>query len=212
MPVTPNDRPLNVVRDEVIDQLIMNYSHNELSSQAFERRLDIAMEANSGEALMALVEDLPLTTNDAYQQQKQQLDSAETAVEAEEVDKVYNILSGGNRGGVFAPAKQIKSTSILSAATMDFSDAQFQHPVVRIDIFHLLTGDTIYVPENVNVICKAFCVFGSIDNRAGGSGKPGQPTIIIEGFSLLSSLDIKIKRTIKERFVDFAEELKKMFS
>ena len=31
------DRPLEKVREETIDQLVMNYGHGELSSEAFER-------------------------------------------------------------------------------------------------------------------------------------------------------------------------------
>ncbi len=38
MAVNIEDRPINKVREEVIDQLIMNYSHGELSHEAFERR------------------------------------------------------------------------------------------------------------------------------------------------------------------------------
>ena len=45
MSVKFEDRPLEKVREETIDQLVMNYGHGELSSEAFERRLDAAMDA-----------------------------------------------------------------------------------------------------------------------------------------------------------------------
>jgi hypothetical protein len=44
MPVTPNDRPIETLREETIDQLIMNYGHGKLSREAFERRLDEALD------------------------------------------------------------------------------------------------------------------------------------------------------------------------
>ena len=38
MSVAIQDRPIESVRQEVIDQLIMNYSHGEISLEAFESR------------------------------------------------------------------------------------------------------------------------------------------------------------------------------
>ena len=45
MPVPPQDRPLTAVREETIDRLIVNYGHGKLSLEAFERRLDEALDA-----------------------------------------------------------------------------------------------------------------------------------------------------------------------
>ena len=42
MPVTPKDKPIQTLREETIDTLIMNYGHGHLSLDAFERRLDQA--------------------------------------------------------------------------------------------------------------------------------------------------------------------------
>ena len=43
MSVVLEDRPIEQVREEVIDNLIYNYSHGVISAEAFERRLDKAM-------------------------------------------------------------------------------------------------------------------------------------------------------------------------
>ncbi|GLP95101.1 hypothetical protein [Paraferrimonas sedimenticola] len=211
MPVNAQDRPIKAVRDQVIDQLIMNYSHNELSAEAFERRLDEAMGSDDPQFLMSLVEDLPLTADDAYQRNKAQNLGYQYQPDVEEQDRIINVLSGNTRGGRFVPAKEIEMWSFLSGASIDFSEADFQHPVVRIKLYSLLASDEIFVPENVNVITKASCVVGSVENRAGNYGGEGQPTIIIEGVNVLSSLEIKLKRTMKEKFMEFAESMKKMW-
>ena len=57
MSVKIEDRPIEQVREQVIDQLIYNYSHGVISAEAFERRLDSAMEATENTALLNLVED-----------------------------------------------------------------------------------------------------------------------------------------------------------
>ena len=43
MAVILEDRPIETLREEVIDTLIYNYSHGVISNEAFERRLDQAM-------------------------------------------------------------------------------------------------------------------------------------------------------------------------
>ena len=47
MTVILEDRPIEQVREETIDQLIFNYSHGVISAEAFERRLDQAMNSNT---------------------------------------------------------------------------------------------------------------------------------------------------------------------
>ncbi|PCI59426.1 MAG: hypothetical protein COB35_11305 [Gammaproteobacteria bacterium] len=213
MTVNINDRPLEIVREEVIDQLIMNYSHGQLSYEAFERRLDQAMEGKSPENLKELTEDLSLSVDKKYvDTKKQEMGINFTAGETEELDYVVNIFSSSDRSGAWKVAKEIRSISIFSGSNIDFTDAQFTQPVVRMKMFSVFSGDNIYVPENINIVTKAFCIFGSIDNKAPSNADRNAPTIIIEGFALFSGIDIKVKRTIKEHFVNFADNMKKMFS
>jgi hypothetical protein len=221
MTVTLTDRPIETVRSEVIDQLIMNYSHGELSYEAFERRLDQAMELANHQDLVDLTSDLPLVVDKAFVKNKKQ-DLAPNFVpgEAEDFDTMVNIFSGSSSGGVWKVAKETRYLSIFSGTDIDFTDAQFSQAVVRIKMFSLFSGDTIYVPENVNVVTKVFCIFGSIDNIAASQTRSStlnqnsasKPTIIIEGLSIFSGVSIKVKRSMKERFVELADSLKNMFS
>src|SRR4029079_6383768 len=57
MPVPPQHRPLNAVHEYTITRLIVNYGHGKLSLEAFERRLDEALDAKSADALVALTND-----------------------------------------------------------------------------------------------------------------------------------------------------------
>ncbi|MGL1955781.1 MAG: cell wall-active antibiotics response protein [Colwellia sp.] len=213
MSVIIEDRPTETVRSEVIDQLIMNYSHGELSYEAFERRLDQAMELHCNKSLFELTTDLPLAVDKAFVESKTQ-DLAPNYVpgDAEELEYMVNIFSGSTRGGGWKVAKEIRYLSIFSGTDIDFTDAQFNNRVVRIRIFSLFSGDTIYVPENINVVSKAFCVFGGVDNLSPNNASVNAPTIIIEGISIFSGVTIKIKRSMKEKIVALADSLKKMFS
>ncbi len=50
-----------------------------------------------------------------------------------------------------------------------------------------------------------------MDNRAGSSPDPDAPTLIIEGIALFGGADIKIKKTPKQKFQEFANTLRSMF-
>ena len=159
MPVTIEDRPIETVRSEVIDQLIMNYRHGELSYDAFERRLDQAMESQSNKELISLTEDLTLKVDKAYvESKKQDLGinyQPAGAEETEDTDYMINIFSGNSRSGGWTVAKEIYCFSIFSGADIDFSEAKFTQGTVKVKIFSLFSGTDIFVPENF-VLKKCF--------------------------------------------------------
>ncbi|XQW86105.1 LiaF domain-containing protein [Thalassotalea piscium] len=213
MSVVIEDRPIESVREEVIDQLIMNYSHGKLSYEAFERRLDVAMESKSNVEIAALTEDLELDVDPNYVESKRRDFSTQyTAERAEENDLIVNIFGGSKRRGRWMVAKEIRSLTVFGGTELDFTDAQFSQPDIKMSVFCLFGGVDIYVPENVNIISKAFCIFGGVDNTAPCLADRNSPTIIIEGFVMFGGIDIKLKRTIKEKFVAFADNMKNMFN
>ena len=53
-----------------------------------------------------------------------------------------------------------------------------------------------------------FCILGSFENKTVSLNKRQGPTINLEGKTVLGSVEVKVKRTIKEKFVSFANDLK----
>lgn len=212
MPVKLEDRPIETVKQEVIDILVHNYSHGYISEEAFERRLDAVIETKSHQAMMEQVEDLDSTPDEAIKKHKEEKFSVNYNESAsEESDTIVSILGSNDRSGQWVVPKTIKVFSILGGSNIDFTDARFNSPNVKVQILSILGGDNIYVPENVNVVSKAFCILGSIDNSAPSIASRQAPTITVEGLILFSGLDIKIKTTIKEKFMAFANQMKEMF-
>lgn len=214
MPVKTEDRPIKNIREEVIDQLVMNYGHDEITLEAFESRLDRAMDTENRDELLELVADLDLKTDQRYQTNKAEKLSADKYYfenGSDEFEKIFKLLSSSTQSGPWLVPKSIKATSILSDFTLDFTDATFKHQVVHIKMFSLLTSDTFYVPEGVRVVCNVSCILGSIKNQAFGTIDESAPTIVIDGISFLSSLEIKERVTLKEKWLRFADGVKKLF-
>lgn len=214
MPVNPLDRPIESLRQDVIDQLIMNYSHGVLSVEAFERRLDEAMETAEHADLLALTKDLELTVDQQFAETKARQLSAPVAPQDDDDDTEYmvQVFGGSDRTGNWTVPKNIRVVSVFSGGNIDMSEAHFVHPVTRIRVFSLFAGDDILVPEGVNVQTRVFCVFAGLDNSATSVADPDAPTIIIEGVAIFSGIDVKIKRTLKERFMQLADRMKSMWA
>ena len=209
MPVNPNDKPIELLREETIDQITVNYSHGEISLESFERRLDNALDAGTHEELTALTEDLDLKVDDSFKEQKQQkFDFQTNAHPAEDVEHMINIFGGTNRRGAWEVPKEIRMVNIFGGADIEFSEASFSSKRTRIKVTCLFGGANIFAPEGVNVITKAICIFGGVDNKMPASKLPDAPFIIIEGFIMFGGLTVKLKRTFKERLRDFANTVK----
>lgn len=212
MPVILEDRPREQVKEEVIDVLVYNYSREVISNEAFERRLDAVIDAKSNAEMMKEIEDLDTTPDDVIKQQREESFSVNYSHEAtKDEDWIVNVMGGSDRSGHWAVPKKLNIVSVMGGSTIDFTDAQFSTPNVTINSIAIMGGDKIYVPENVNVICKVFCLMGGIDNKAPSVANRNAPTITITGFALMGGSSISVRKTIKEKFIAFANQMKMAF-
>ncbi|GAB1267934.1 hypothetical protein NBRC116493_11870 [Aurantivibrio infirmus] len=211
MSVNSADQPLESLREQTIDQLIMNYGHGKLSLEAFERRLDQALDAKRHDDLSVLSNDLVLEVDSDYiAKKKEELGFNSDATDDEEVDYLISIFSGTKQGGTQEAAKKSRMINFFGGGTLDFSEAKFTSERIEVQNFCFFGGADIIVPENVNVITKGFCIFGGIDNRS-SSSKSKSTTIIIENFIFFGGVKIRIKRNIKERWMEFSATVKSIF-
>ena len=211
MTVASQDRPIDVVREEVIDQLIVNYSHEELSLEAFERRLDQALVSNDPAELDGLIADLELRADKNYSELKR--DELDPDLDYDyggtgDVDYVISVFSGSSRSGPWNVPKEIRMLNLFGGGEIDFSEARFTHPSVRIRMLTLFGGASIYVREDISTVSRIKSIFGGTDNSAPSSRHSNAPVVIVEGLVMFGGATIKIKRTIKEIFVDFAARLR----
>ena len=213
MSVKLEDRPIEQVREETVDKLIFNYSRGVISSDAFERRLDEAMASSSHQEIVDLAADLEMDVDPRYESTKEfQFTPNYGPAPEEEVSRINCILGSSERSGQWHVPKKLKVLNVLGSVELDFTDAIFHHQTITIEVMSVLSSDEIYVPEGVNVVCKTFDFLGSVENKCPSIAHRQAPTIVIEGTSILGSIEIKIKRTIKEKFMAFAEQLKSAFN
>jgi hypothetical protein len=220
MAVSAADRPLDALRDETVDQLIMNYGHGQLSLEAFQRRLDLAFEAEEHDALLKLVEDLELEVDAQYVERKR-FEQSHAALrqrgvrsedaDDDEVEYVVDVFGGSNRTGQWRVPAELRVITVFGGSDIDFSEAIFTSPTTRIRMLCLFGGVDIYVPEGVNTTVKAFAIFGGIDNRTPSCPAQDAPRLVVEGLVMFGGADVKIRKSLKERVQALAERLRTWF-
>jgi hypothetical protein len=216
MPVTPNDRPIEALRDETVDQLIMNYGHGKLSREAFERRLDDALDTKSHDQLLELTRDLDLKVDREYAAQKK----AELGIRmepvpsgsTEEPEYMVNVFGGTTRKGAWHVPRAIRIINIFGATDLDFTDATFSAQTTYVTTFCLFGGVTARVREGLRTISRAVCIFGGVDNRGPPTADPNAPLVVVEGLVLFGGIDIKLKKTPKQHLQEFANQLRTLFN
>jgi hypothetical protein len=213
MPVDPFDKPIAKLREETVDQLILNYSHGELSLEAFERRLDQALDAETHDSLLSLTADLDLVVDAAFREQKER----EFGIKASSQDvmsgeTIVSIFGNSKREGVWGVPKEIRLLNIFGNTILDFSEAKFSSMTTRIDVSCVFGNAMVYIPEGVNVVSYVSCILGGIKDKAPSRNGVDVPTIVLDGFVLFGNIKIKLKKTFRERLLRFAESVRAMFA
>jgi len=213
MPVNPSDRPIAALREKTIDQLILNYSHGELSFASFERRLDQALDAETHGTLLSLTEDLDLVVDKTFKEKRRrELGIQMDARDVRDVDYMVSVFSGSKRRGAWSVSKEIRMFNIFGGADLDFSESQFSSLTTHIKVLCLFGGANIYVPEGVNIASNAVCIFGGIDDNVPAGNAVDAPSLILDGFILFGGISIKLKKPFRERLLRFAETVKAVFN
>jgi hypothetical protein len=211
--IVAEDKPLETLRSETVDQLVLNYGHGRLSLEAFERRLDHAFDAKSHEDLLAVTRDLEAIDDAGYAEKKRaELGIPQTPPPSgESLEHIINVFGGSHRRGAWAVPEEIRMVNVFGGADIDFSEALFSARTTRVKMFLLFGGATFHVPEGVNTLSKAFCIFGGVDNRGNSGNAPGAPTLVLEGFLLFGGANVRVRKTFRRRVLELAEAMRSTF-
>ncbi|MBC3765190.1 DUF1707 and DUF2154 domain-containing protein [Neptunicella marina] len=213
MDININDRPIQKLREEAIDRLIMNYSHEKISLDAFERRLDVINQSDQHSVILQQVEDLPLTVDEQYTQTKARAMHSSLYDDAgTEHDSIVSVLSSCERRGNWVLPRVLTLWSVMASNKLDLSDASFSDKTVEIKLNSIMSDDTIYIPPGANLVVRSKNILSSLSSEYSEKLDVNQPTVVISGICALSSVKIKVRRSAKEKWVAFAEQMKQLFN
>ena len=182
-------------RDQVASLLGAAYAEGRLTHEEHDERLERVVVARTFDDLIPLTADLvPLEPTPATVSS-----TTSTFVVGNgshtEVDRMVAVFGGVERKGRWRVRARSQVTAIFGGVDLDLREADFDAPVVELNVQTCFGGVDIKVPAGINVRNETVNIFGGTDVKNLGEPIEGAPTLVIKGTVFFGGVDVKGPRT-----------------
>jgi len=169
-------------RDAAIQTLGDHAAVGRLTLDELEERAGQALTAKTRGDLAALTSDLP-----------RQAIAADVAVPRtrKPVRWMVAIMGGSHRRGRFRAVGSVNSVSIMGGDEIDLREAEIEGGELTLNMFALMGGATVYVPDSVELEVSGFSLMGgNTELGSQRSPRPGAPVIHVRSWNLMGGATI----------------------
>jgi Domain of unknown function (DUF1707)/Cell wall-active antibiotics response 4TMS YvqF len=150
------------------------------------------LEDRSGRALTAKTRgELAILTSDLPREAGQATVSSPVPAQHKPVRWMVAIMGGSHRRGRFRTVGSINAVAIMGGDEIDLREAEIEGGELTLNLFALMGGSNIYVPDSVEVETGGFSLMGGHEEI--GSERPpraGAPLIRIRVYTLMGGASI----------------------
>jgi hypothetical protein len=101
------------------------------------------------------------------------------------------IMGGGHRRGRFRAVGSINALAIMGGDEIDLREAEMEGGELKVNLFSLMGGSNIYVPDSIELELGGFSVMGGHEMRGyDRAPRPGAPVVRIRCFALMGGATI----------------------
>ncbi|HEY5076684.1 MAG TPA: LiaF domain-containing protein [Acidimicrobiia bacterium] len=183
-------------RDRAIATLSDAFAHDVMDVEEFERRVTVAHTSESPQEILALLADLPAST-DAIARVPVALAPAEPGLRGEEgaVQTVYAIMGGVDRRGAWTVPSRWRVVAMMGGAQLDLREARFPAGVIDLEVKAVFGGIQIIVPPGLAVEVHGTAIMGGFQhvNRAPAHPDPDAPLLRVHGIAIMGGVDITMR-------------------
>lgn len=191
--------PLAQVREFVVEQLKINFAHDNLDVEDFESRLEKANQSGSKQTLLELVSDLPRMKDvDTKEVAAYEGSLAINTGKVRETANMVAVLGGNSRKGVWKPARSTRAVAILGGTELDYTEAVMPPGVTDLNVVCLMGGLEVTVPPGMNVTIDVIPILGGVENKADTTENPDGPTLRIRGVIAMGGVEVKTSKPRKK--------------
>ena len=183
----PDDDALRVSdaeRDSVLRTLGDHAAVGRLTLDELEDRSGRALTAKTRGELATLTSDLPREAGQP---------GAQSPVPAgkKPVRWMVAIMGGSQRRGRFRTVGSINAVAIMGGDEIDLREAEIEGGELTLNLFALMGGSNIYVPDSVDVEVGGFSIMGGHEEVGSErTPRPGAPVIRIRVYTLMGGASI----------------------
>ncbi|MCA9736483.1 MAG: DUF1707 domain-containing protein [Gemmatimonadota bacterium] len=190
---------LEPLRQKAIDALCETFAQDQITVTDFERRVDLAHQAQSMADLRALLDDLPKAqtalTRPGPAGAVERPPRISPAGRTKEHEIMVGIFGGTSRVGHWFPARKSVAIGIMGGAKLDYREADLPPGVTEVTAIAVMGGVEIIVPPHVIVDVSGLAIMGGFDHRSEEppTHDPDAPILKVNGFALMGGVEIKTR-------------------
>jgi hypothetical protein len=184
-------RPIEQVRERVIEALSEHFARDHLSLDELETRMARVYSATTPADVDAIVSDLPAlavgapvpVTADAY------------APTPKLRERLVAIMSGIVRRGLWKIPRRLKVVAIMGGVELDLRQAELPPGVTEIHAFVFMGGLEVRVPPGVRLETDGAAFMGGFEDRIHepGVAGPDAPVVRVTGIAILGGVDARVQ-------------------
>jgi hypothetical protein len=174
-------------RDVTLKVLNEHASVGRLTLDELEERAGQALAAKTRGDLAVLTSDLPA---DGPGQSSAAVPAA-AGSGSKPVRWMVAVMGGSHRRGRFRTIGSINAVAVMGGDEIDLREAEMEGGELTVNLFSVMGGSNVYVPDSVEVELGGFNLMGGNEVRGNQrSPRPGAPVVRIRGFALMGGATI----------------------
>jgi len=150
------------------------------------------LEERSGRALAAKTRgDLATLTSDLPREAGQPSTTSPVPAHRKPVRWMVAIMGGSHRRGRFRAVGRINAVAIMGGDEIDLREAEIEGGELTLNLFALMGGSNVYVPDSVELEVGGFSLMGGHEEVGSERPpRPGAPLIRIRVYALMGGASI----------------------
>jgi hypothetical protein len=178
-------------RDQVAALLSAAYAEGRLTHEEHDERLAAVLAARTFDDLVRLTTDLvPLDPPPATVSSAQpQFVVGHGGIA--ETDRMVAVFGGVDRRGRWRVRARSQVTAVFGGVDLDLREADFDAPVVELNVQTCFGGVEIKVPAGITVRNETVNIFGGTEVKNLGEPVEGAPTLVIKGTVFFGGVSVK---------------------
>jgi hypothetical protein len=173
-------------RDATVRTLGDHAAVGRLTLDELEDRASRALSAKTRGELVALTSDLPQEAAQAALPP----DASQARIR-KPVRWMVAIMGGSRRHGRFRTIGTVNSVAVMGGDEIDLREAEIEGGHLMLNMFALMGGTTVYVPDTIEVEVGGFSLMGgNVEIGSQRPPRPGAPMIEIRTYNLMGGATI----------------------
>jgi hypothetical protein len=183
-------RPIEQVRERVVEALSEHFARDNLTLDDLETRMARVYSATTPQEVDALLDGLPALATGAPV--PIQVDPYSPTPKLRE--RLVAIMSGIVRRGSWKIPRRLKVVAIMGGVELDLRQAELPPGVTEISAFVFMGGLMIRVPPGVRLETDGFAFMGGFEDRVheAGVARADAPVVRVTGVAIMGGVDAQV--------------------